>query len=870
MGLLFLLMLLFSQISCKTLNAKCPLTLERDETDPLNYFKPGDYLISGITPVTTTVFRRLTLRKAPTNKVLGKIITKYFEILPFLFTVHEINQDPRILPNLTLGYNIHDNHFDARTTSEALVDLLSPGLANVPNYKCGGKQNNLLAIIEGTETDISIQISLMSSIYKIPQVSYSFVSHLLGDKTQFPFFSTILPKEGVQYLGILKLLLHFQWTSVGLFAPDTENGKHFIAEMVPMLFKNGICVVFSQILSGMNIDYVETGYASLRAWKEVNVFIYFLEANFFLDGVMVIEVLIKHYILDIKPNSMESTTPTRKVFVTTALWDLNVDLTYSHITHQHILGFFSFLIQKKRKIKDIDYISLFTSLRNFAQKAFHCLYSKAASTVKGWTRCTKKEAVETLPQEDIEKTVSLEGAYIYHTVWALARALDTAYSSQSQKRLKGGGEIPVLQIIQPWQFHPFLQDSQFYNTSVDGIYLDENGELAADLDIVNWVKFSNNSVVSMKFGSIARQASSEPEFKIDEEAIVWPKWFNQTLPSSRCVERGRPGFFKVVQRGRPICCYDCIPCAKRTISTQEDAVHCTRCLEDQHPNESQDCCLEKDIIFLSYGEYLGIILASFALFLSFITAFVLAIFIKCHETPIVKANNRDLSYILLTSLLLSFLTSFLFIGQPRKITCLVRQAAFIIIFSIAVSSLLAKTITVVLAFLATKPGNRMRRWLGKTLANALVLACSAVQVLICSIWLAIFPPFPDTDKHSHPAEIVLQCNEGPAIMFYSALSYMGFLAVVCFTVAFLARRLPGAFNEAKLITFSMLVFCSVWVSFVPTYLSTKGKYMVAVQIFSILASSGGMLSCIFFPRSYIILLRPELNTKEQLTTKIKV
>ncbi|XP_010623652.1 vomeronasal type-2 receptor 116-like [Fukomys damarensis] len=239
---------------------------------------------------------------------------------------------------------------------------------------------------------------------------------------------------------------------------------------------------------------------------------------------------------------------------------------------------------------------------------------------------------------------------------------------------------------------------------------------------------------------------------------------------------------------------------------------CLKCPGHQYSNIQRNRCLQKSVTFLAFEDPLGKTLVGTALSLAILTAVVLGLFVKHRDTPMVKANNRTLSYTLLISLIFCFLCSLLFIGLPNTATCILQQTTFGIVFTVAVSTILAKTITSV-------------------------------------------GPLPRcVPQHQG------QGYGGHGGLLHLGLGYLGSLALVSFTLAFLARNLPDTFNEAKFLTFSMLLFCRVWVPFLAVYHSTKGKVMVAMEVFSILASSAGLLACIFIPKCYIILLRPDRNS----------
>ncbi|KAM5191423.1 vomeronasal type-2 receptor 26-like [Mantella aurantiaca] len=336
------------------------------------------------------------------------------------------------------------------------------------------------------------------------------------------------------------------------------------------------------------------------------------------------------------------------------------------------------------------------------------------------------------------------------------------------------------------------------------------------------------------------------------------------VPVSRCSEECPKGYRRVIKPGIHHCCFECIQCSDGEISNVTDKGSCVKCPDDQTTNDNSQCVL-KLIEFLSYEDHLiSIVVSVITIFFFVKTSIVLAMFIIYRDTPVIKASNQNLSILLLVSMMLSFLCVLLFLGRPVHATCMLRHTSYGIICSVAISSILAKTIMVYSVFKATKPGSFWKKIVGEKIPNSIVFICSFIQVLISFIWLSTSPPFPENNIHLYLDKIVCQCNEGSVVAFSMLMGYMGLLAAVTFIVAFLARNLPDSFNETKYITFSMLVFCSVWIAFIPAYMSVTGKSTVLAEIFAIISSSIGILGFIFFPKCYIILMRPDLNVKKYI------
>ncbi|XP_078504424.1 extracellular calcium-sensing receptor-like [Lissotriton helveticus] len=790
----------------------------------------------------------------------GFQIRYYRDVLGMIFAIEEINRTPNLLPNMTLGFRVYDSCMSEARAIMGTLGLLSGVESIVPAYNCWPHQL-LAGIVGDLLSALSIPMARMLGIFHVPQISHGAMLSALSDKLQFPSFLRTVPSNKFQAIALAQMMRRFQWFWVGMVVVDNdagEQGGHAIRQGIE---KNGGCVAF---VAKIHLSYTKNKVlqvVEVIKQHSVNVIILLspeMHVTALMDALYDItgKVFVASASFQINPG-----------LFTKQSWEvLNGTVGLVHNTGQ-MPGFWDFLCHLHPSTSTGE-----TFINLFWEKAFNCKWAQSQGnyTAPGDLRpnvvpCSGKEALEKVARDLFELNDLSYTQHVYLAVYFYAHALNELILCKPGNGPFVNGTCANASDIQPWQVLHYVKSVHFTTKTGDNVSFDENGDVMAAYNIIN-VQVQNNTFGFIKVGSFDNRAPEGQKIVVNASTIVWNTRDKQ-VPRTICTEHCQPGYRKAPREGQPVCCNDCLPCSLGEFTNESDAAECQRCPDDHWPNEKRDICVPRVIEFLSYEEPLGVVLAITATFLTLLATAILCTFLWYHETPIVRANNRGLSYLLLLALMLCFLCSLVFIGQPTSLSCMVRQTLFGVVFSISISSVLAKTILVIMAFNATSHHSPWRRWLGPNTANGVVCLCSMLQVIICTVWILKSPPFPEMNMEANEGRIVFQCNEGHSFFFYCMMGYMALLALVSFMVAFLARTLPASFNETKLITFSMLVFVSVWLSFIPAYTSTRGKYMVAVEVFTIQSSSAGLLGCIFFPKCFIILLKPKCNTREHIKEK---
>ncbi|XP_039986373.1 extracellular calcium-sensing receptor-like [Xiphias gladius] len=751
-----------------------------------------------------------------------------------IFAIEEINKSYFLLPNVSIGYRIYDNCGSTLSSMRAVMALMNGDEWTV-RKSCSG-QSAVHAIIGESESSSTIVLSRTTGPFKIPVISHSATCECLSSRKEYPSFFRTIASDRYQSRALAQLVKHFGWTWVGAVNSDSDYGNDGMSIFLAAAQEEGVCV-----------EYIETFHRAepKKLMKVVEVIR--------KSTAQVIVGFLAHVEMNNLLEQLSLHNITGRQFIGVEAW-ITADSLVTPTSFSVLGGSLGFAVQKANISGLDDFL-----IKDFWEREFKCK-ERNGDGVTETAPCKENHNLTELKDYDDDVTELRYSSNIYKAIYAVA------YSLHSLLKCSSSQGCDKTMKVTPWQVVEFLKQVNFTIKNGDQMWFDSTGAAVARYEVVNWQRVSDGSVHFKPVGYYDASLPPGQKFVLKTEAIMWPGG-KKELPVSVCSESCRPGTRKVLQKGKPVCCYDCIPCAEGEISNTTDSNGCKKCPEEYWSNQNRDVCILKNVEFLSFSEVMGKILVFFTLSGSLLTLIVAILYFINKDTPLVKANNSELSFLLLFSLTLCFLCSLTFIGRPSEWSCMLRHTAFGITFVLCISCILGKTIVVLMAFKAILPGSNVMKWFGPAQQRLSVLALTLVQVVICILWLTINPPYPVKNMNHYKDKIILECALGSHVGFWAVLGYIGLLAVLCFVLAFMARKLPDNFNEAKFITFSMLIFCAVWITFIPAYVSSPGKFTVAVEIFAILASSYGILFCIFAPKCFIIVLKPELNTKKHLLGK---
>ncbi|XP_030578229.1 G-protein coupled receptor family C group 6 member A [Archocentrus centrarchus] len=784
----------------------------------------GDIMIGGLFPIHESV--NVTVNDdGSESRVCDRFSTaRLVQSLIMVQAVEEINRK-RELGNLTLGYLIRDSCGEVTT---ALIQTQAFMMRN-----CNAQQQSsppVLAVIGDYYSEISIAVTRQLNLEYIPEISYGSTSGFLSDKIRFPSFMRTVPEDDHQARAIAQILNNNHWTWVGLVTTDGDYGRYAIERLQHYATKSGICFAFTSVLPELLHgdscnESIDSTVKNIIDNKNVSVIVSFAKANHMMH---IFDKLLKY------PQGRG------KVWLASDNWSQSSEvLNTTNYDLNDIGTIFGITLKSGNATRFEQYLNDLNENPNHHEN--NTFLSKFL-----------KEH-ELKSSEELKKMIYPYAVFsIELAVKAIAQAVKDLCTDRDCKTKR----------LDPPELRRALRKATFHMNGKNYSF-DEHGDLNSGYDIILWKQTSKDSLDVHEIVA---------NYNIETETLTFTsREAKQALDSligsviSRCTDSCKPGYRKTSVTGQPSCCYQCEPCAENYYSNTTDSEGCYPCNPTQYSEKNSSACTAKKIDFLKWDDVRLIVLLAFTSLGAVLTIAVGIIFLVHWNTPVVRSSVGPICILLLLSLMITFSSVILFGGEPNPYQCQVRQVLFGLSFTMCVSCIMVKSFKIILAFEFDPVTQSVLKKLYKP--YLIIGVCMAGQVAIVTVWLILNPPHVLSDSQQN---VILEfCDENSASAFGVMLAYIGLLALICFGVAFKGRKLPDCYNDAKFITFAMLIYFISWIVFGPVYVTVKGKYLPAVEMAVILISAYGILFCQFFTKCYIILCKKEANTENAFLRDIR-
>ncbi len=807
----------------------------------------GDFTLGAMLPV--------HLSNAEDKLCSGLYVDGIMLVEAIIYALREVN-NRELLPNeFTLGYEIRDTCNSVivaqrhtldivieATKFERSTEYLNDSRGSIlsyttRDYKQSG--NSLIAVVGAGNSEISVAVNRVLSAFNIPQIGFASTSRYLSEKLRFPSFFRTVPSDTYQVQGLVALFQTFSWNYVGLLMSDGDYGRPLADSFRSSAKMKGICISYERMVP-FHVD-LENAKSIVR---ELNS-----KTNIEIIVILLPEPDVKTLLL-----AMSKIGLTNKTLIASDSWSKAIKDPKLSNTVAGTLG----LAHHYTQVKEFEeyFLGLKPNTNTWNpwfnetwQHLFDCVLPKKDNLVPNntFSSGTDKKFCD-LDKQHFKREHFTRFHYVSNiidAVFAVASGIRRFYKEEHNTTVS----------LTSHELLRRLKGITFQKYDGDNTTFDENGDISGKYNLVNIRPNLTIQNVGIWNGEY---------LKLGDFRRIWWNTAQKSAPKGVCSLPCRPGWHQHVSKVDPQCCWSCQRCHAGTISNQSGTTECMPCPKDYMTNDNQTTCVFIPLNYLDWQSFWTVSIVTLALISASILLFVVMLFIRYVNTPVVKSSNRELSFLLCTGLFLTFLVPFVFAGKPTSFKCIISQVMFCVGCALALSAMLFRTLRIVLLF---ESMNR-RRWLLKNKYQiAMTLGLTFAELTYCLLWVAVKPPCLKIVK-IRPTKRYLVC-EFDRYWYGGSHLLLIFLSLACTILAVKGRKLPKNFNEVRHIGLSMFTFNIVWVVFMCAQYGASLEYDVKINCFAMIISSLMILLLLFGPKVFILLFRAHLNKKEEFQAEVR-